>query len=857
MVINIDGIIPLELLHIIRRLIIRLIKTMNLENCVEIVHSMEQVMKRKLLVFSLVILSFLFPGTAFADGIIVPQPPVCDPITCPPPPCEGPLPCPPISPISQLVIEYHNVNITIKDQIVVTHIDQVFYNPNDWQVEGTYIFPIPHGAAVSSFSLWIDGQLVDGEILEAEEARTTYENIVRELSDPALLEYADQGAVKAQIFPIPPGGERQIEFEYTQVLTAENGLVRYIYPLNTEKFSLMPIENVTISVDITASSPIRAVYSPSHKIAVKKVSDSHYVAGYEALDVRPDKDFSLYFSLGDTEAFHLVTYRDPSDSTGADGFFLLLLAPKPKSPEVILSKDIILVLDSSGSMEGEKFRQTQDAVQYILKHLNPGDRFNVVSFNTYIKTYAENLIPVSEAEGAVSWVNGLSAVGSTDINLALLESASMLSPSEGEKQRPSYVIFLTDGLPTEGVVDSQQILDNLKASTSSNFHLFTFGVGYDVDTFLLDSLAQDHHGASTYVLPGGNLDELLSTFYAKISTPVLANLKLDFGEVVTYDIYPSPLPDLFEGSQIIIVGRYRSESGTGTVTLTGEINGVEQTFQYPDQLFTLDSRGSQDEDTLSSLPRLWATRKIGHLLKQIRLHGPELEIIDQIVRLSIRYGIITPYTSYLVTEDMPLGNKEQGRIVDEQFEEMQAMPPAPASGQEAVEKAAEQGAMADADVPTNTLSNVIDVVRHVGSRTFVFSEGLWIDTTFDPDQMATVKVSFLSEDYFNLAASSAEIAAGFALGDRVIVIYDKIAYEVVGEGEDVDTITPLPTNTSSVGTKTPAETETPSAADQNMTPESNSSPASPSGQSPCIGGILPLILLPLLVIFRFEIKGKR
>jgi Ca-activated chloride channel family protein len=190
-----------------------------------------------LLIIAITIL-LIFPTPALADGIIVPDPPLCDPHPCPPPPCPGPFPCPVPSPISQLAIRYHHVDVTIKDQVVVTHVDQVFYNPNDWQVEGTYIFPIPVDAAVTSFTLWVDGQPVEGQILDAQEARRTYEDIVHNMRDPALLEYVGQGAMQARIFPIPPQGERRVELEYSQVLPADNGLVRYVYPLNTEKFSL-------------------------------------------------------------------------------------------------------------------------------------------------------------------------------------------------------------------------------------------------------------------------------------------------------------------------------------------------------------------------------------------------------------------------------------------------------------------------------------------------------------------------------------------------------------------------------------------------------------------------------------------
>jgi Ca-activated chloride channel family protein len=332
-------------------------------------------------------IAFAFPFPAFADGIIVPDPPICDPGPCPPLPL----------PMEQLVVRYHHVTVKIVDQVAVTHVDQVFYNPNDWQIEGTYIFPIPADAAVSGFTLWVDGEPVEGKVLSAEEARQTYEQIVSSMRDPALLEYAGRGAVQARIFPILPQGERRVELEYSQALAAENGLVRYVYPLSTEKFSALPVESVTISVDVQASVPIRAVYSPSHEVGISRESDTHVAAGYEAYNVLPNTDFALYYSLGETEAFHVLSYRDPSDPADPDGFFLVLLAPRINTTNQIIPKDVILVLDRSGSMDGEKFMQAQEALRYILQHLNPEDRFNIITFSTGIEMCASGLRPASEA----------------------------------------------------------------------------------------------------------------------------------------------------------------------------------------------------------------------------------------------------------------------------------------------------------------------------------------------------------------------------------------------------------------------------------------------------------------------------
>ena len=772
----------------------------------------------------ILISSFVLPASALADGIIIP-----DPLPCDPAPCQ-----PVVIPMEQLVIRYHHVTVSIQDQLAVTHVDQVFFNPNDWTIEGTYIFPIPEDAAVTGFTLWVDGQPVEGQVLDATQARQTYEQIVATMRDPALLEYVGRGAVQARIFPIPPQGERRIELEYTQALPAEGGLVSYIYPLNTEQFSAWPIESVSVSIDIQSSVPIRAVYSPSHEVGVSRESDHHVVVGYEAANVLPNIDFALYYSLGESEAFHLLSYRDPSDAADPDGFFLVLLAPRVDTVDQVIPKDLLLVLDHSGSMDGEKFQQAQEAMRYILDNLNREDRFNIITFSTGVEMYASRLRPASEASEARSWVDSLRAEGSTDINRALLEAAAMVDP-----ERSTYIIFLTDGLPTEGVTDSQSILSNFSTNAPENVRLFAFGVGYDVDTILLDSLTQDHHGRSTYVQPGASLNEILSSFYASISTPVLTNLSLSFGDLSVYDLYPYPLTDLFAGSQVILVGRYRA-GGTTDVRLTGEVNSASQTFTFQDQVFEGQSSASSVQ---SSIPRLWATRKIGYLLNEIRLQGANQEIIDQIVHLSIRYGIVTPYTSYLVTEQAPLGEAEQQRLANETYGQIQAAPTAAPSGQGAVQSASDAGALQGAGNAPEPMAEASNTVRIMGSRTFVLSDGVWVDTAFDPDTMQTTPVAFLSDDYFALVAARPELAAAFALGDRVIALSDGVVYEVVSVDTPVQPvdIPPTPTAIPTIPTPTPAAPTMP-------TPQPTQPPSDPPA-TPCAGGFLPLLLLPLLAAF--------
>ena len=703
---------------------------------------------------------------ALADGIIVPEPP----------------PDIPIVEVPFLTIKYHRVTVTIEDQVATTHVDQVFVNESRHEVEGTYIFPLPEDATISEFAMWVDGDKLEGQVLERDEARRIYEDIVRRRRDPALLEYVGRNAFQASIYPIPPGGERRIELEYSEVLPIDNGLVEYVYPLNTEKFSPRPLDDVSVNVTIRSNEPLKAIYSPSHDVDVVRDSEHKALIGYEDNDVKPDRDFVLYYTVSQKDVgVNLLSYKP---NGGSDGFFLLLAAPKVDvDTHHVVARDVILVLDVSGSMRGDKIDQAKEALNFVLDNLNEEDRFNIIAFSTSTRHYAPDLVPADERGEARDFVARLDANGSTDINRALLEALAMT-----DGKRPTILVFLTDGLPTVGEVEVDRIIENVADSAPKNARIFPFGLGYDVNTTLLDTIAQNHRGASGYVRPEEAIDEKVSAFYAKVSTPLLSDLEIDFGRIDVDDSYPYPLPDLFAGTQLVVVGRYRN-GGDTAITLQGEVNGAPQEFVYDDVRF--EREGGEE-----FIARLWATRKIGYLLQQIRLHGEEGELVDEIVDLSIRYGIITPYTSFLV-EETDRALSEEGR--QDIAEEVQATAmPAAESGKEAVERSADEKALTEAEAPaappsglgggeTDEYGNEISPVRYVGDKTFVLNNGVWTDTTFDPDRMTPVEVSFGSDDYFALVAARPELGRYFALGDHVIVVLDGTAYTVrEGEAPPVD-----------------------------------------------------------------------
>jgi len=696
-----------------------------------------------------------------------------------------------------LAFDYLRVNTTINNQIARTEIDMQFTNNGDRLAEGTYIFPLPPEAAVDELIMYIDGQPIESKILPADEARGIYDEIVRQMRDPALLEYVGTNAIQANVFPIPPGESRRLEIAYTEVLTADNGLVHYVFPMHSAGNDNRTIDQMSISVQVDGDNAISNVYSPSHRVALNRNNENSFRVGFEQNNVVPSQDFSLFYGLANQDInINLLTYRESADQ---DGFFMLLVQPPERVDDAqIQPKDVIIVLDQSGSMEGDKWEQAQDAAQFVLENLNAQDRFNVVPFSTGWRMYSNGLTPAGDAQGAVDWIETLAPEGGTDINGGLETALNMV------EDRPTTILFLTDGLATEGITETSAILDNLGSIAPDNARIFTFGVGDDVDTFLLDALVRDFNGTGSYVRPTERIDEEVASLYNKIASPVLTDITLEIDGVVAELMYPQKLSDLFAGEQLTIVGRYRGASEGQDIRLNGLFNGTPETYIYADQVFPENAGGE------SFIPRLWATRRIGDLLNTIRLNGESDELVDAVVDLSIRYGIITPYTSFLIEEDDILSQQGRDRANDSFAGEAQNLATTN-TGASAVDAADTSLALADAEAPAepaagyaieseeelgemdmdesddgvagggNAPGRSSNPIQSVGEKTFILQGEVWTDTTFEPDTMETEAVEFLSDAYFELIDTIPAIGDYFAIGERVIVVIDGTAYEVVTE----------------------------------------------------------------------------
>ena len=577
-------------------------------------------MRRILLVLSLA----LFANTALGQAHLVPVDPNLPP----------------------LAMVAHQVKVTIDEQAAETKVEQTFRNNSPRQVEVTYVFPVPKGADVRRFSMWVGGKEVPGELVEADKARGIYTDIVRRTLDPGLLEHIDNQLFRLKIFPVPAYGEQKIAITYNSVTTSENGLIEFVYPMGADNKAFATHDKFSLNLQLKSQFSIQNVYSPSHAITMTRPNDREANVSISKDQVANDKDFHIYYTIGTKDVgVNMLTHRP---SSGQNGYFMLLVSPRAElSKSQKISRDMVFVLDTSGSMHGRRIVQARNALKYCLENLTPEDRFGLMNFATSVNQYATGLLPATRAnvQTARKWVDTLEATGGTAIDAALEAALAMRT---ADSSRPFTIVFFTDGQPTIGETDPKVILKNVAKRNTANTRIFSFGVGDDVNATFLDALSENTRATSSFVRESEDIEAKVSGLYSKISNPLLANLKLNIeGDVKVSEMYPPQLPDLFHGTQLVVFGRYTG-SGKAKVHLTGAVGKEKKDFNY---------EASFPEQTAEEKPfveDLWARRKVGYLLDQIRANGQKKELVDEVVTLAKRHGIATPYTSYLVVPDAPV-----------------------------------------------------------------------------------------------------------------------------------------------------------------------------------------------------------
>ena len=693
-----------------------------------------------------------------------------------------------------LEVKYHHVSVDIRVNHAVTSIDQEFYNPTGSRLEGEYIFPLPPKASIRKFSMFINGRETEAELLDAKKAKQIYEDIVRKMRDPALLEYRDRGLFRVRIYPIEPGSTKRVKITYSEQLRRDSGTWEYRYPLNTEKFSAKPLAEAAVKVDLHTEDPLRNIYCTSHVCDIERKGSRRALISYQARKVKPDTDFVLCYSTSKSgPGLSILPYREK----GGKGYFFMDIHPgHDRDASKVQPRDITFVLDTSGSMAGEKLEKATSALLFCVNSLNSGDRFQVIRFSTE----AEALFPGLEHADrknrarAAGYIREFRAAGGTNI-----EEALALALSSGIRAKRTHtVLFITDGKPTVGETAGKKLASIIGKKNPGNTRIFTFGIGYSINTHLLDRLTEMTGAFRTYITPGEDIEKKISDFYSKVRSPVMTDLKVHISPSAGASmIYPRRLPDLFRGSSLVLAGRYRG-AGPAIVRLSGMVSGSRKTWTYRITLPVSD----REHDFV---PRVWASRRAGHLLDMIRLNGESRELVDELTALAREHGIITPYTSYLILED------ERSRVsrnsIDDESRTLSAIVPR----YSAREKMARQGYLAlrkKSGEKSVTASRDIDILKRAGTGTgkitsgrkfyekpghrpgraavktvsgrAVYFNGLfWVDSEVPSGTWKKkTEIVFGSREYFRLIERRPDSAGFLSLGRNVKFILGNILYVV-------------------------------------------------------------------------------
>ena len=701
-----------------------------------------------------------------------------------------------------IVKERTVVSVRVAGRIAAVTVEEWFRNSGRGLGEGDYLYPLPGEAVFSNFSLFQGDQELRGETMDAKAARAIYEEIVRRKRDPALIELAGHGLIRARVFPINAGETRKITLRYTQILERAGDALQFRYSAGGRNGSWgRGVEGGTAHAHIPEPAPLTFTlvadsgdvfgdpFSPTHGVRVSREDGR--------LTVRPDAgarhagathasplrgDFVLFLPLARGLVGVTVATHAPS---GENGYFMLTLSPRATT-EGTLPRDLTVVLDVSGSMSGSKLEQGKAALRQLLNSLGPTDRFRLLSFSNRVTAHGPTWSRVGRRElrNARGWIDGLQANGGTNIAGALEEAFRLSSPDD----RLPIVVFLTDGLPSVGERDPERIAAQAEADRD-RARVFAFGVGHDVNTYLLGRLSAAGRGATEYVQPGEDVEQALSALAAKIQHPVLTDLAIADSPVELTDVYPTTLPDLFVGEELVVFGRYRSSGRTraGAVADTGRRAGRTERFA---------TRAEFAEHALANdfIPRLWASRKIGELSRIIRLEGHNAELERAITETALRYGLLSEYTSYLVQEplevaDLPAGAVAGTGATTRRSTAIPMMAPANAVGAGAVAAAEQSRARRETKSFADLRSADEDLLerrhgpqaRHVAGRLFIEKDGVWTDLRH-ADSLNTIDVEPYSDAYFALLDRMPELKPYFTEFERILIAGERTSIRITQGG---------------------------------------------------------------------------
>ena len=704
----------------------------------------------------------LSPAASLAQGRIIPRPCI---------PCPG---CPGREcrrvPASDVERRASNVEVELRDGVLHYEVEETFINRGGRIGEADYLFPLPKHAAFEGLKLEINGELVAGETMGADEARRIYEDIVRQSRDPALVEWMGHGLLRTRIFPIAAGETRRVVVRFHAVAEREGDAVRVDYfrggrsgPVaDVARDREDPEGKLRFRLRYPRSSYGRP-YSPTHDL---RVSDDQEMAHVELSGGAREMTLLLPLRRGTRAAIGVLSHAPGRD----EGFALLTLSPPAIAPRET-PRDITLVLDVSGSMSGKKIEQAREAGKQLLATLSSRDRFRLIDFASDVRSFRDEPVFATRENIAAAerYLDRLRAEGSTNISGALEEALSV----PADNGRLPLVLFVTDGEPTVGERNPERIAEQA-ATERGRRRIFTFGVGADLNVALLERLALEGRGTAHFVRPNESVERAVSVVASRLTSPVATDLRVRVEGARLSKMHPAGPYDLFAGQDLVVLARYE---GSGTILVRFEGESANGRVSW-----TTEAELPERDRENAFVARLWATQRVGYLSAERRRNGASPEIDDEIRSLGEKYGIPTELTSYLVLEPGMVAN-QGGRDLSRRVGA--AAPEARVRRfEEAKAASAMRGAqtLSQADAAAApALQNEGIISRRVGTRTFIMRDSVWTDARFSEDTRV-VKVQPYSEAYFALIRELPDLAGAFALGDRVLVRGTTVAIAVTPEG---------------------------------------------------------------------------
>lgn len=761
-------------------------------------------MNRSLLAFSL-----LFSVPLTAQGLLIGPGPTPNP---------GPAPIGRPDPAQRsggVRIVRTAVHADIVDGVATTTVDQLIHNDGARDAEGTWFLPLPAGAVADGFTMTVGGKEVSGEVLDANNARSVYETIVRQRRDPGLLEYAGEGMLRARIFPIPANGDVGVTVRLRQVLQPRGGVNEWVWPLRAASLGDALAGPIALDVKITSQTPLATVFAPYASAEIRRNGEHEAKVTFEGAAGQME-DLRVLYGLSEQEfGLHLLPWRQAGDT----GYFTMLVSPPRSLANANVPRRCVqFVVDTSGSMAGDKIEQAKASLRTFLRSLRPTDTFQVITFASAVQTFFATPVVANapNIDAALRKVETLAAMGGTNISGALQQALEGAVPpgDDGAVYLPQ-IVFVTDGQPTMGLTNPQQILELTKRSDTQAMRVFALGVGDDIDVRLLDDLVEQHRGARDFVRNKEKIEVKVDALCQKIAQPAMTDVEVRCEGLDSFDVHPLRTRDLFCGEVLQVVGRYRN-AGKQTVKIRGRQNGVEREYA-----FDVEFPAIAEQHTF--VPTLWARQHVASLLDAIRRGGAKQELVDEVRRLATKYGIVTPYTSQLIVEEQTRlagrALRGPGDVVPPGDRGAVAAPMGPATGgggglggpttggpsgpgglatfgrartgAEAVEESLVTGSD-DYSIGTRRQNDAekkkaqAQLVRRAAGRTFVPTGEDLVEQGLPTDwQKQAIVIEAFSDDYFALLKKDPQLRDVLALGERV----------VFRDGQRIVHVKPTPTPT--------------------------------------------------------------